>query len=145
MVSLPFPSVPHGCTARPGANWQLKTLVVVCFLSVSGSISWLYYHHPADYSYFGHLKFWQIMYCHQSKLECWFKVTGSLLLLHSRPCRASTKGYGINTCLYPKYMKFIFFGGSKLLLPSWRPGSKTNFVVAKLYMFIFTPRSSWVV
>ena len=27
-----------------------------------------------------------------------------------------------------------FFGGSKLLPPSSRPGSKTNFVVAKLYV-----------
>ena len=28
----------------------------------------------------------------------------------------------------------FFFGGSKLLLPGARPGSKTNFVVAKLYV-----------
>ena len=31
-------------------------------------------------------------------------------------------------------LEIHFFGGSKLLLPSWRPGSKTNFVVAKLYV-----------
>ena len=31
-------------------------------------------------------------------------------------------------------LEILFFGGSKLLLPSWRPGSKTNFVVAKLYV-----------
>ena len=29
------------------------------------------------------------------------------------------------------------FGGSKLLLPSSRPGSKTNFVVAKLYVHFY--------
>ncbi len=33
--------------------------------------------------------------------------------------------------------KFIFFGGSKLLLPSSRPGSKTDFVVAKLYVHFY--------
>ena len=30
-----------------------------------------------------------------------------------------------------------FFGGSKRLLPSSRPGSKTNFVVAKLYVHFY--------
>ena len=29
-----------------------------------------------------------------------------------------------------------FFGGSKLLLPGAGPGSKTNFVVAKLYVHV---------
>ena len=29
-------------------------------------------------------------------------------------------------------------GGSKLLLPGARPGSKTSFVVAKLYIHFFT-------
>ena len=44
-------------------------------------------------------------------------------------------------------LEIHFFCGSKLLLPSLRPGSKTNFVVANLYCraYIFTPRSSWVV
>ena len=37
-------------------------------------------------------------------------------------------------------LEIHFFGGSKLLLLSSRPGSKTNFVVAKLYV-----HSSWVV
>ena len=31
----------------------------------------------------------------------------------------------------------VFFGGSKLLLPSSRPDSKTNFVVAKLYVHFY--------
>ena len=31
-------------------------------------------------------------------------------------------------------LEIHFFGGSKLLLPGARPGSKTNFVVAKLYI-----------
>ena len=31
-----------------------------------------------------------------------------------------------------------FFGGSKLLLPDARPGSKTNFVYAKLYVHLCT-------
>ena len=31
-------------------------------------------------------------------------------------------------------LEIHFFGGSKLLLPSSRPGSKTNFVVANLYV-----------
>ena len=31
----------------------------------------------------------------------------------------------------------FFFGGSKRLLPSSRPGSKTNFVVAKLYVHFY--------
>ena len=30
-----------------------------------------------------------------------------------------------------------FFGGSKLLLPGATPGSKTNFVVAKLYVHFY--------
>ena len=32
----------------------------------------------------------------------------------------------------------FFFGGTKLVLPGARPGSKTNFVVAKLYVHFFT-------
>ena len=31
-----------------------------------------------------------------------------------------------------------FFGGNKLLLPDARPGSKTNFVYAKLYVYLCT-------
>ena len=31
-------------------------------------------------------------------------------------------------------LEIHFFGGSKLVLPGSRPGSKTNFVVAKLYV-----------
>ena len=31
-------------------------------------------------------------------------------------------------------LEIIFFGGSRLLLPSARPGSKINFVVGKLYV-----------
>ena len=31
-------------------------------------------------------------------------------------------------------LEIHFFGGSKLLLPRSRPGSKINFVVAKLYV-----------
>ena len=34
-------------------------------------------------------------------------------------------------------LEIHFFGGSKLLLPSWKPGSKTNFVVAKLYVHFY--------
>ena len=32
-------------------------------------------------------------------------------------------------------LEIHFFGGSKFLLPGARPGSKTNFVVAKLYEY----------
>ena len=45
------------------------------------------------------------------------------------------------TCATTRYMErrtagleIHFFGGSKLLLPGARPVSKTNFVVAKLYV-----------
>ena len=31
-------------------------------------------------------------------------------------------------------LEILLFGGSKLLLPGARPGSKTNSVVAKLYV-----------
>ena len=34
-------------------------------------------------------------------------------------------------------LEIHFFGGSKLLLPSSRPGSKTNFVVATLYVHFY--------
>ena len=41
-----------------------------------------------------------------------------------------------STCstLHPRPRNSFYFGCSKVLLPSWRPGSKTNFVVAKLYV-----------
>ena len=44
----------------------------------------------------------------------------------TRMCAAS--------CQCTTGLDFHFFGGSKLLLPGARPGSKTNFVVAKLYV-----------
>ena len=34
-------------------------------------------------------------------------------------------------------LEIHFFGGSKLLLPSSRPGGKTNFVVEKLYVSFY--------
>ena len=42
----------------------------------------------------------------------------------------------LKTELY-KTVEFFFFGGSKLLLPSSRPGGKSNFVVAKLYVHFY--------
>ena len=38
----------------------------------------------------------------------------------------------------------FFFGGSKCLLPSSKPGSKTDFVIAKLYIYIFMLLSFWL-
>ena len=35
-------------------------------------------------------------------------------------------------------LEIHFIGGSKLLPPGARPGSKTNFVVEKLYVHFFT-------
>ena len=47
--------------------------------------------------------------------------------------------YLIQYCKYNTKagLEIHFFGGSKLLLPSSKPGSKTNFVVANC-MYIFT-------
>ena len=44
----------------------------------------------------------------------------------------------VNQSLMSISHKIHFFGGSKLLLPGARPGSKTNFVVAKLYVLFYT-------
>ena len=35
------------------------------------------------------------------------------------------------------FLEIHFVGGSKLLLPGARPGSKTNFEVAKLYVHFY--------
>ena len=50
--------------------------------------------------------------------------------LEENGCRAKEE-------VHIQALKFIFFGGSKLLLPGARPGSKTNFVLAKLYVHFY--------
>ena len=47
-------------------------------------------------------------------------------------CGFPVSGTQVNSSL-----EIHFFGGSKLLLPSSRPGSKTNFVIAKLYVHFY--------
>ena len=54
-----------------------------------------------------------------------YRRMGSVVLV-GLPFSAPTAGLEIH-----------FFFGSKLLLPSSRPGSKTNFVVAKLYVHFY--------
>ena len=46
----------------------------------------------------------------------------------------------VDVCLevYVTGLDIFFFGGSKLLLPGARPGSKTNFMVAKLYVLFYS-------
>ena len=52
----------------------------------------------------------------------------------------------VNVSKHQAY-KFIFFGGSKHLLPGARPDrdSKTNFVVAKLYVGPTKPKATYIV
>ena len=49
--------------------------------------------------------------------------------------------YQLNLCARHRVccsgLEISFFGGSKLMVPSSRSGSKTNFVVAKLYVHFY--------